>query len=225
MISMLNRDSRETSGEDASSLAMYHLWGRPYSHVLPFGFPILFLLLGLLPAVLLSYMILWVCWGPVPPLPSCLPIVCIIYTWRIPLSIHDSWYPSWLSSVWTSHPRLVSTCHAKNIFSSSQCWEIGCHISSLKTSYLGAQHLFLSFPSLDLCSCFMLLSFHINFFYFVFIFFLHNHIGIIIHNLVVPYFHPQFFFAPSLPMVESHWSVWFWFFMMLSLRPFSLYSG
>ena len=38
--------------------------------------------------------------------------VLIIHGWHHSLYLHDSWWSSWMSFLWMSHPRLVCACHA-----------------------------------------------------------------------------------------------------------------
>ena len=42
MLRMVNRDCKDMVGEDASYLCMWHIFGLPSAHVLPFSFPNLF---------------------------------------------------------------------------------------------------------------------------------------------------------------------------------------
>ena len=107
-------------------------------------------------------MILWGFRGTLPPLHSCITIVCITCTLWVNISLHVSWSFYWMSYVCTSHTQIVYECNAYNIFSSYQWWWIGCHISFLRTSSWGSQNLSMSSPFLILCSFFTLLSFHIT---------------------------------------------------------------
>ena len=95
----------------------------------------IFLLLCWFHEVLISYVVLWGCQGSVPPLPSGLPIVCILYTWLLPFSLHAYWWTSWLSSVWTSHPRLVFHAMHKIFFLLPSAGELGVIFIPLRLNF------------------------------------------------------------------------------------------
>ena len=164
-----------------------------------------FLLLGLLPTMILYYGILWGCWCPVPPLPSCLPIMCIPYTWQLLLSFHAYGYPSWLSYVWTSHPLLVFECRAlkKNLFPSAG--ELGVIFLPSKLCLEVINTFPCFFPFWTFVSVFTLLSFHMVSFYFDFIL-VYLCIIVLVFFYLLWLFHIfkfSFSSAPSLLMVAS----------------------
>ena len=83
MIRLVNMESKYMDEEDASSLGMYHLFGLPSTHTLPFSFPQFFPLSGFLIPVIPYFVTLWYCQGPVPPLVSCNLVGFTHSTWLL----------------------------------------------------------------------------------------------------------------------------------------------
>ena len=142
------------------------------------------------------FLILWVCWGPVPPLPSCIPIVYIPCKWRLRLFLHISWYLSWLLYMWTSHPQLVLHVMHEFVFLLPSAGELSVIFLPLKLHLeaLNTFHHFLAFLVLCLCSHANWFLYHLLLCGFHLGLLVSHHIGIISPLLLVPCLHLHFGF-------------------------------